>query len=329
MASPQIFTHTDFDGVVSAALASLGFSIDSFYFTSPNRIRANEVGEADVVCDLPHPARRLRAWFDHHAQNIEQARQMGWSVGDGAVREAPSAARVVFDHLKTRIHLPAFLADTVVAADRVDSMDYDSIEAWLAEDPENVINASIFLPGESLGRASRFLTDLVKKVRDYRLSEVAGDSEVLDRYRRTQELSARARETLERVGKTAAGGEICILDFSEMKVAPGFSKNLAYVAFPDVRAVLSIFSVMHQQRKTNDLKLSLSINPFFNQDDRRHNCAQIFQEMELGGGHPDAAGATISAFSKSERQQVKKIAVDRIVALWSSQKRTQDESIRK
>lgn len=316
---PQIVSHGDFDGIVSSSLVGLWTKITFVFFTGPETVRGNQMGPKDVVCDLPHPAREVRAWFDHHPGNIEEARAMGWSAGEGAAYEAPSAARVIFDHLKDKTTFPPFMAQTVEAADRVDSMAYATIDEWLAETPENIVNNTIFLPGEELREARRYLWRLVTILQEHSLEEVVDFPEVLERHQRTQEHAHRAAETIAKVGTLAAGGEICVLDFSEMKVTPRFSKNLAYTVFPQASAVLSISPVVMGGRRTNDLRLSLSLNPFLGGRNMFHNCAAILDQLQLGGGHAAAAGGKITSASKEERLREKARVVEDIARLWLKQ----------
>jgi len=315
----QILAHGDFDGIVSAALVGLWTGIDFVFFTGPESLRRNTIGVQDIVCDLPHPGVECRAWFDHHQSNIEEAEEMGWSVGEGAAYEAPSAARVIFDHLKDRVAFPSFMADTIVATDRVDTMDYATIDDWLAETAENILNSTIFLSGEDMQQARRYMWRLITMIQEKPLYEVADNPEVIERYQRSQEHARRASETIERVGQLVAGGEICLLDFSEMKVAPRFSKNLAYIVHPEATAVLQIASVVQGGRKTNDLRLSLSLNPFLQQPTTKHNVAEIMEKLELGGGHPAAAGGKLAASSKDERLKLKAQVITDIERLWGEQ----------
>ena len=244
---------------------------------------------------------------------------MGWSVGEGAAYEAPSAARVIFDHLKATVNFPPFMAQTIEAADRVDSMAYATIDEWLAETPENIVNNTIFLPGEELREARRYLWRLVTILQEHSLEEVVDFPEVLERHQRTQEHAQRAADTIGKVGRLVAGGEICVVDFSEMKVTPRFSKNLAYTVFPDAHAVLSIAPVVMGGRRTNDLRLSLSLNPFLGGRNSFHDCAAILDQLQLGGGHPAAAGGKITSASKDDRLREKARVVDDIARLWSKQ----------
>ena len=73
MDGPQIIAHGDFDGIVSAALAGLWSGIALFFYTGPESVRRIEMTARDIVCDLPHPMRDIRAWFDHHASNLAEA----------------------------------------------------------------------------------------------------------------------------------------------------------------------------------------------------------------------------------------------------------------
>jgi len=319
MSKAQILSHGDFDGIVSAALVGLWTGIDYIFFTGPENLRRNQIGLTDVVCDLPHPAVELRAWFDHHAGNIEEARQMGWSAGEGAAYEAPSAARVIFEHLKERCDFPPFIAQTIVATDRVDTMAYATIEEWLAEDPENVINSTIFLAGEDMRQARRYMWRLIELIQQQPLEQIAELPEVIERHQRSLDHAKRAARTIEQIGKLVAADELCVLDFSEMKITPRFSKNLAYTVYPHAKGVLSIVPVIQGDHKTNDLRLSLSLNPFGNSGAAVHNCAEILDRLELGGGHPAAAGGKITASTKDERLRIKAKVIEDIARLWGKQ----------
>ena len=68
----RIITHTDLDGIVSAAIVSFVYGCDTFIFAGPNAIARAEIsiGVRDVVCDLPYPL-ECGLWFDHHPGNRE------------------------------------------------------------------------------------------------------------------------------------------------------------------------------------------------------------------------------------------------------------------
>ncbi len=317
MNGPQIIAHGDFDGIVSAALAGLWSGLNMFFFTGPESVRRIEMGKRDIVCDLPHPMREIRAWFDHHLSNIEEAQGTGWTVGEGAAREAASAARVVYEHIRHTTTLPPFIEETVAATDIVDTMGYATIEDWLAETPANVINTTIFLPGEEMKQASRYLHRLTGMIQRHGLADIVTMDEVRMRAAKAKEHARQATDTIRRIGKLL-GGRICVLDFSEMKVAPRFSRNLAYTVFPEAEAVLTVNGVLQEGRRTNDLRLSLSLNPF-RPETRGHDCAAILDGLGLGGGHPGAAGGKISAGSKDERVRLRDKMLADVLAQWTKQ----------
>ncbi len=318
MDQPSIVTHGDFDGLVSAAIVSLWSGIDFFVFAGPDSIRRLELAPEDVVCDLPHPMRSVRAWFDHHAGNIEEAAELNLDAGQGAAWEAPSAARVAFEHLKKEVAFPPFMEDTVRAGDRVDTMDYASVEEWLAETPENVINGTIFLPGEDLSAARPYMLWLTRTFREMSLEKIVEFPQVKERHLRSVEHAKRSREIVARSGEKIAEGRILLLDFSQMKVPPRFSRNYAYVVFPEIRAVLTVNPVFQAKRRTNDLRLSMAVNPFVGGEDTASpDVAAMFENMGIGGGHPSAAGGKITADSKAERLRKLKEVLAEITAVWS------------
>ena len=104
----RIVTHSDFDGIVSAALCSEALGCERIIFTGPNSITRAEisVGPSDVVCDLPYPL-DCGIWFDHHPGNLEAVRLRGIDPAgiQGRFDEKPSCARVVLEYFAEVIKL--------------------------------------------------------------------------------------------------------------------------------------------------------------------------------------------------------------------------------
>ncbi|MCZ7586790.1 MAG: hypothetical protein M5R36_27550 [Deltaproteobacteria bacterium] len=299
---PTIVAHGDFDGMVSAAIVSIWCGIDRFAYAGPESVRRLDLDAEDIVCDLPHPMRPVRAWFDHHQMNIEEAKNLGLALGEGAAWDAPSAARVAYDHLKDKASYPDFMEETVAAGDRVDSMDYASVEEWRAESPENTLNRTIFLPGEGLRDARPFLIRLTRAFREMPLTKICEMPEVIERYHRYVMHADKAHEMIARLGQSMVGGRVLLLDFSEMKVPPAFSRNETYVVYPDVEFVLSVNPIFENHRKTNDLRISMSKNPFIRHEGGL-DLAALFERLGVGGGHPSAVGGRITSESKEARQR--------------------------
>ena len=108
-------------------------------------------------------------------------------------------------------------------------------------------------------------------------------------------------------------------------LSASFSKNFVYAVFPEALAVLSILPVLQGNRRTNDLKLSLSLNPFRKDRFGMHDCAAILDALGIGGGHPNAAGGKIAAESKTERLRLKAKAAEGIARGWKGGKSGPDD----
>jgi oligoribonuclease NrnB/cAMP/cGMP phosphodiesterase (DHH superfamily) len=105
----RIITHSDFDGVVSAAICGHIFNIDHYFFTGPRVIQESKIviTKKDIVCDLPPPL-VYGLWFDHHEGNSEEIRSRGLDPDqiEGCFSLKPSCGRVIYDYFSPSYDLP-------------------------------------------------------------------------------------------------------------------------------------------------------------------------------------------------------------------------------
>ena len=317
----NVYTHGDFDGIVSAALVGRCFPVARTFFASPRTIVALPVTEEDIVCDLPYPHRRVRYWFDHHEANIDAVRSLGVAEGiEGRFVAAPSAAQVVYDFLRADHAFPPFLEETVAWADTIDSMAYAGVEEWLAPTPAHRIDRAIHLPNETLRDARRFMLLLVRTIARHPLADLADSEDVAVRFevarRHEEESAATIRRVARSIGPSA---EILLLDFSEERTAPSFSKNMAYLVHPEARAILQLSPGYRDGARANATRISMSLNPFGPRDPRL-DVAAILGALELGSGHAGAAGGEIAGASKKQLVAHREAALAAIVDLWGKQR---------
>ncbi len=300
--SEIIFTHCDFDGAASAALVSYCLKSESFQFATPDNIYKQPVSVHDIVCDLPYIS-GCGLWFDHHASNIQEVVDRGLNPAnlDGANRIAPSAAQVIFEYYADKISLPDYFAELVRSANIVDTMDYGSIEEWLAPTPANIINETININSESYPAMSNHLQWLTRHMRDIHLDLIATSDIIRARY--DQKLISRQND-LEFIRKIYTfmpedeQQKIVMLDCSNLAFAPKFNKTMALVIQPHAQYILLIANEVSFGRKTNNLKISLAKN-FLTPSDKK--LGVFLEELNIGGGHDNAAGGIIRANSKNER----------------------------
>ena len=123
----RLVTRSDFDGLVCAVLLRHVGLIDEITFVHPKDVQdgAVDITERDILTNLPYaPVAHLV--FDHH--HSETLRTGGTAANHVIDAEAPSAARVVYDHFGGAELFPMVSAELMDAVDRADSAAYDISE---------------------------------------------------------------------------------------------------------------------------------------------------------------------------------------------------------
>ena len=321
----RIVTHTDFDGVVSAAICSFALGVDRFFFTGPSAVERSEVSitARDAVCDLPYPL-ECGLWFDHHPGNREALALRGIDPAGipGRIDETkPSCARVVLEYFAADRELPAHFAETAAETDTIDSFDYRTIEEWRRETPGKIVDMSMKARGPDPRSETRYLDALVRLVRDLPLSEVARDGAVASR---ASSYADEERRMIEFIAKSLSylpqdsARELAVLDFTAHARPPRVHKNLAYLVAPDALGVLVISSMFRGGRKTNDLSISMSLS--MNLTGRAHgkDLGEIMRSLNIGEGHAGAASGTVRSDTKDAMLRAKKQALASIWKLWAA-----------
>lgn len=122
MSKFRLITRPDFDGVVSGALLHEREMIDDVMFATPNDMQEGRipVSNSDITANLPYNEKALLC-FDHHSSETTRVGDQENLVIDP---NAPSAARVIFNHFGGREGFPLIPADLMKAVDQADSADY-------------------------------------------------------------------------------------------------------------------------------------------------------------------------------------------------------------
>ena len=185
MTYESIITHNDFDGVVSAAICSYVFKIDSIKFAGPNNIARADltITDGDIVCDLPYPL-ECGLWFDHHEGNLQELkyRNIDPKSIPGKFDLQSSCARVVYNYFKASQNLPGYFETLVDETDIIDGFHYNSIEDWRKETPAKIIDATIRSRKENYQLKRKYLHRLVLWLRNQSVEEVAAYSEIQQRF---------------------------------------------------------------------------------------------------------------------------------------------------
>jgi hypothetical protein len=320
----RIVTHSDFDGIVSAAICSSAFEIDRVIFTGPNSIARAEIstGPSDIVCDLPYPL-ECGMWFDHHPGNLEALKLRGIDPGDipGRFDEKPSCARVVFEYWRELGHaLPGHIEATVGEADVIDSFDYRSVAEWREETPGKLVDMSIKSEFSNFREQTAFLRRLTGMVRDMPLEEIAEDTEVAEKIESYKAAEGKMLGLIEDAVSFLdedRDHELVVMDFTRHKRRPRVIRNLAYMLYPDALGALTINSLFRGGTKTNDLSITISLSMNMTGRDHGKDMGEIMRELDIGDGHTGAAAGTIHCSSKDQMLREKKRVLAEIWSMWT------------
>ncbi|MEM6795910.1 MAG: exopolyphosphatase [Acidobacteriota bacterium] len=113
---PRLVTRADLDGLACALMLRERFDFEEIVLVHPQEItdKTLEIRSDDTLANLPyHP--ECGRWFDHHL--LTDSNEKPPSSFDGLYREAPSAARLVWEYLGE----PAEHRRMVEETDRFDS----------------------------------------------------------------------------------------------------------------------------------------------------------------------------------------------------------------
>ncbi|MDW7680477.1 MAG: hypothetical protein SCK70_07915, partial [bacterium] len=113
--------------------------------------------------------------------------------------------------------------------------------------------------------------------------------------------------------------EIIVLDLTGFNRPPYLIKNLAYLLYPKVAAVLEIKPIFKNHIKTNNLSVSFSLSLNMNVAEHNKDVCEIMRELNIGDGHKGAAAGTLRCRSKNEMLKQKQFILNRIFELWHDQ----------
>lgn len=319
-----ILTHTDFDGVVSGSLLSIATNVKFIKFLSHKQIWREQLTGEEIIADLPCPW-KCGLWFDHHESNLKEMEYRNIDIEKipGKFQMSDSCANIIYNFYKNKTTFPDYFPDVIEETNQIDSMKYDTIDEWLKKTPTKMLASTTqLLNDEDYKTFLHYLINLAKQLKIHSPDELIEHNFVKKRYTLFEEYKEKSQELIEKTyyfDKQDQSKTIALLDFSEFKTAPRIDKNLIYIFQPDTDAVLLINSEFKNNVKTNNLKFSFGVN-FTKSEQLSHiNVAQMFEELDIGGGHPKAAGGNISCSSKAEKIKIKEEIIQDIIKKWHQQ----------
>lgn len=285
----RLVTRSDFDGLVCAMLLKQVELIDDIAFVHPKDVQDGVVTitERDITTNLPYRA-EAHLVFDHHASEV--IRNGGTHDNYIMDAEAPSAARVVYDHFGGAATFTNISEDLMAAVDQADSANY-SIDEILQPSGWALLNF-LMDPRTGLGRFHHFRIsnyELMMQLIDYCLAHEVADvlvlPDVAERVTLFREQSELFRAQLLRC--TTVVGEVAVLDLRDEETIHAGNRFMIYALFPDT--TVSVHVLWGRQKQNTVLAVGKSIL-------NRANSFDIGALMLHygGGGHRNAGTCQVA-----------------------------------
>jgi nanoRNase/pAp phosphatase (c-di-AMP/oligoRNAs hydrolase) len=279
----RLVTRSDFDGLVCAMLLKQLGLVRDIVFVHPKDVQDGtvEIGPGDITTNLPY-APQAHLVFDHHqSETIRNPTIAGNHIIDP---DAPSAARVVYDHYGGAEQLPNISPELMRAVDQADSAQY-SLEEVLA--PTGWVLLNFLMDSRTgLGRFRDFRISnyqlmmlLIEACLDHHIDEILQLPDVKERVELYHQQAEAFVAQLRRC--TSVRGSVAVVELRGEEVIHAGNRFVVYALFPE--CLVSVHVLWGRQRQNTVLAVGKSI---FN----RTSAADIGALMLFygGGGHANA-----------------------------------------
>ena len=285
----RLVTRSDFDGLVCAVLLKHLGLIDDILFVHPKDMQDGKIAISarDITTNLPYvPAAHLA--FDHHLS--ETLRNTGRRENHIIHPEAPSAARVVYDHYGGAASFPAAWEEMMAAVDKGDAARFSREEVL---DPQgwNLLNF-LMDARTGLGRFHEFrisnyqlMMALIDHCATHGIGEIMALPDVRERTALYFEHSELCKEQIRRCARVH--GNLVVLDLREEQVIYAGNRFIIYALFPETNISIHVLWGVKQQNTVFATGKSI-----LNRSSKT-NIGALMLEYG-GGGHENAGTCQVS-----------------------------------
>lgn len=244
-----LYTRSNFDGLVCAALLKEIGIIDDVVFVHPKDVQDGKIqlGETDITASLPYSSGVYMA-FDHHSSEAVRTKE----VKENYIIEpaAPSSARIIYEYFGGEDRFSTNLNDLLDAVDRADCTSFSEEDVL---NPEGWVFLNYLMdPRTGLGRFRNFtisnyslmlkLVDLCPKKS---ITEIMEDPDIRERIALYNEQQEEFKEQIKRC--TRVEGNIAILDVRNEDVIHVGNRFMVYALFPECNISIHIFGGKQNQ----------------------------------------------------------------------------------
>ena len=302
----RLVTRSDFDGLVCAVLLKQQDLIDDIKFVHPKDMQDGiiEITENDIVTNLPYvPSSYLT--FDHHLS--ETIRNTGERTNHIIDPDAPSAARVVWDHYGGLATFPEEWQEMMEAVDKGDSAQFNKDEVLDAQG-WNLLNF-LMDARTGLGRFREFrisnyalMMDLIDYCKNHTIDQILELPDVKERIDLYREHEQKFKEQVTLCAQVHQN--LVFLDLTEEETIYAGNRFMIYALFPECN--ISIHKMWGFQKQNIVFATGKSI---FDRSSKT-NVGELM--LQYGGGGHIAAGTCQIAID--EAAQVQQALIEVITA---------------
>lgn len=303
----RLVTRSDFDGLVCAVLLNELDMIDDIKFVHPKDMQDGkvEISARDITTNLPFvPGVHLA--FDHHLS--ETYRNPGERPNHIIYPDAPSAARVVFEHYGGKSRFPAAFLEMMDAVDKGDAAQFTRDEIL---NPAGWVLLNYLMDSRTgLGRFREFrvsnyqlMMDLIKYCRDHGIDDILQLPDVKERVELYFDHAEKAKDQLKRCSTVYKN--LVVLDLRNEEMIYATNRFTIYALFPETN--ISIHVLWGVQKQNTVFATGKSI---INRSSNT-NIGELM--LKYGGGGHENAGTCQIENDKAEavlKELVAKINAD-------------------
>ena len=301
----RLVTRADFDGVVAGGLlVELGL-IDDVEFAEPKAMQDGlvKITGNDITTNLPY-VEGVHLCFDHH---ISETERVGARDNHVISADAPSAARVVYDHFGGKDKFPSIPDDLMEAVDKADSAQY-SEEDILAPEPWTLLNF-ILDPRTGLSRFEHYeisheqlMKDMMVYVRHHPVEEILAIPDVEERVHLYMEHEEKSELQIRDCSKVT--DNVVVIDLRDQETIYAGNRFTVYAVYPETNVSIQLTPTAGGE------KTIMAVGKSILNRTNKANIGSIMLEYG-GGGHANAGTCQIE---NARAEEVLKELVDRLNA---------------
>jgi len=304
----RLVMRSDFDGIVCAVLLrKLGLVGDDIKFVHPKDMQDGkvEVTGNDITANVPY-VEGVHLAFDHHvSETIRLEEKKGKYIIDP---DAPSTARVIYNHYGGKEKFPDVSVDMVEAVDKADAAQFTEDEVL---HPKNWVLLHFLMdPRTGLGRFHDFrisnynlMMDLVGYCEKHTIDEILQLPDVKERVNIYLENEEKLKDQIRRCSKVYKN--LAVLDLKDEEVIYPGNRFMIYALFPECN--ISIHAMWGRQKQNIVFATGKSI---FNRTSKT-NIGELMLQYG-GGGHANAGTCQIDTDKADDtlKELIEKINAD-------------------